>query len=270
MPWRSSGGVFRPLCMPHVPVVADRGELRRAVAEHRGLLAYWTSDWDSSGGDWWWTCCDRPDYDLDTIESARGRRSIRKGLRECTVRRMEAGNFARPAYPVYRGAVESYGGSVPTRAEYARRVERLAAYPGTEFWAAFRGQRMAAFATCQVVDNAVILGSTKSDPEFHRHNPNAALFYTIARHYLRQGRRYVSNGSRTLWHPSNINDFLLTLGFRKIHCRLHVQLSTVARLIDGSRVVAWGRFLGLARFAGGRWAQLEGFDRLVRIAKTFR
>jgi hypothetical protein len=240
------------------------------LTEHRALLACWTSAWDTpEPTEWWWTCCDRDEYEMENIESARGRRSIRRGLRDCVVRRVPAEVFAPLAYPIHRAALESYGVHPPTARAYARTIESMAEYRGTEFWAAFRGNRMAAYATCQVIDDAVTLGSTKSDPELDRHNPNAALFYSIARHYLHYGLRYISNGSRTLWHPTHINEFLTTLGFRRVYCRVHVQLSPAARLIDESRVAAWGRFLGLARLAGRKWAQLQGFDHLMHIARSF-
>ncbi len=270
IPWRLSGRVLRPLAMPHVPVDVDREQLRKAIARHRALLAYWTTDWDSPAScEWWWTCCDRGDYEIENIDSARGRRSIRRGLHNCTVRRVESAVFGRLAYPIHRAAVESYGQRPPTEQEYVENMERMAAYPGTEFWATFQGGRMAAFATCQVIDGAVTLGTTKSDPELDRYNPNAALFYYIARHYLQEGLRYISNGSRTLWHPTSINEFLIRLGFRRVFCRVNVQLSPVARAIDKSRLVKTGRFLGLAKLSRNRWATLEGFDRLVKIARTF-
>jgi hypothetical protein len=269
-PWRQSGIVLRPLCMPHVPIEVGRRELRQAISDHHALLACWTSDWDSiDASEWWWTCCDRRDYDLESIESARGRRSIRRGLRNCTVRRVGGDIFAELAYPIHRAAVESYGDKPPSRRQYVEDTLRLATYPGTEFWAAFYGDRMAAFSICQTFDGAVTLGSTKSDPQLDRYNPNAALFYSIARHYLQRGLRYVSNGSRTLYHPTSINEFLIRLGFRRVFCRVHVELSPVARIIDKSRLVQSARLMGLPRLAGRKWAQLEGFDRLLQIAHSF-
>ena len=176
----------------------------------------------------------------------------------------------RLAYPIHAAAVRAYRQNPPSEEEYLHHVEQMGAYPGTEFWGAFHGDRMAAFATCQFVDRAVSLGSTKSDAELDKHNPNSALFYTIARHYLEQGLRYVSNGSRTLWHPTQINDFLETLGFRKVYCRVNVVVSSAARILDGVSISNWGRFLGLERLFGKRWMQLQGLHRLLRIAETFR
>jgi hypothetical protein len=269
IPWRVYEGALRPLCMPHVPVVVNERELQAALTQQRALLACWTSRWDTpEPTEWWWTCCDH-DCEIENIASARGRRSIRRGLRDCVVRRVPADVFAPLAWPIHRAALEDYGVHPPAARDYARTIARMAEYRGTEFWAAFRGDRMAAFATCQVLDDAVTLGSTKSDPQLDRHNPNAALFYSIARHYLQRGLRYISNGSRTLWHPTHINEFLTTLGFRRVYCRVHVQLSPAGRLLAESRIATWGRFLGLTRLAGRRWARLQGFDRLLHIARSF-
>lgn len=271
VPWRSVGGMLRPLSMPHVPIDVDRRQLRKAISEHGALLAYWTSDWDGfDSSEWWWTCCDGDDYDVAGIGSSRGRRSIRSGLRDCAVRRVEPDDFLASAYPIHRAAAESYGQDPPSESEYAETIERLSAYAGTEFWGAFVDERMAAFAMCQTVDDAVILGSTKSDRELDKHNPNAALFYALSQDYLQRGLKYVSNGSRTLLHPTAINEFLERLGFRKVPCRVNVELSRTARIIDRSRVAKWGGRVGIPRLAGGRWDKVAGFDELMRIADTFR
>jgi len=270
-PWGMTDRVLRPMTMPHVGLSPDRRDLRKAIAEHGALLAVWTSEWDSldASSPWWWTCCDQQGYEFDRIDSSRGRRSIRKGLRECEVRQVPSREFGPLAYPIHAAAVRSYGQPAPDEAVYLRHIEQMAAYPGTAFWAAFHGDCMAAFATCQVVDQAVSLGTTKSDPELDKHNPNAALFYTIAEHYLDRGILYVSNGWRPLWHPTRINDFLETLGFRKVYCRVNVVASGKVRLLDRTAVARWGRFLGLERLLGKRWLQLQGLHRLLRIAETF-
>jgi len=130
-------------------------------------------------------------------------------------------------------------------------------------------KRLAAFAICQTIDDAVKLGSTKSEPTLHRYNPNAALFYTIAQHYLNGGKRYITNGWRTLWHPTKINTFLEQVGFRKVYCKLQVELSPVAELFYRSHMATWGSTLGFNKVFGARWHQIEGLHKLIRIAKTF-
>lgn len=268
-PWKKVGPILSPLAMPHVPISVNRAELREALRSRGASVARWTTEWDSGPSEWWWVCCDKPDYDLDTIESSRARRAIRSGLRDCTIRVVSAGEFANVAYPIFRTALDGYGMSPPTDTEYAETIRRMALYPGTEFWGAFVGATLAAFATCQVIDGAVTLGSTKSDPEQHKHNANSALFYSIAQHYMRRGMRYVSNGSRTLYHPTTINEFLERMGFRKVFCRLNVQVTRGARVLHRLGVARWAKSLGAARVFPQQWLKLDGFDRLMKISESF-
>jgi hypothetical protein len=270
VPWHLYGRVLMPLSMPHIPIEVDRAALRTAMAHTKALLACWTTHWDGyDDSEWWWVACDQDEYDVETVASPAGRQSIRKGLRNCSVSRIEATEFRSLAYPIQRAALVRYGGRPPTEAEWAEHVDHLAGYPGTEFWGAFHDGHLAAFAVCLIIDGAVDLGSAKSDPDFHKYEPNAALFHTVCKHYLGNGLGYVTNGSRTLSHPTAINDFLEKLGFRKVHCRVDVELSPVAKIIDAAGLVKWGRYAGFPKLIGARWSQLESFARLMTIARTF-
>ncbi len=269
-PWHLYGRILRPVSMPHVAIEVDPKAVRRAIDEVGALLAYWTTDWDrAEPSEWWWTVCDQTDYEVENVVSSRGRRAIRRGLRDCTVRLIESGDFSELAYPIYRQAVLDYGSQPPSHDAYAKQVDSLAGYAGTQFWGAFVDEQLAAFAACELVDGAVVLGSTKSDPEMDSHNANAALFYELTRFNLERGAQYVTNGSRTVLHPTTINEYLERLGYRKAYCRLNVILSRTASIADRTRIAEWGARVGLARLLGTRWPELEGFDRLVRIAGTF-
>ncbi len=270
VPWHLYGRVLMPLTMPHVPLEVDRTVLRRAMTEKKALLASWTSDWDSlADSEWWWVACDLPNYDVDLLASSAGRQSTRKGLRHCSVDRLELTEFCGLSYPLLRSAVERYGEPPPGETEWKTGIEQLARYPGAEFWGAFCDNRLAAYAICLVIDGAVDISSAKSDPELHKHEPNAALFYTLSKHYLDGGMRYVTNGTRTLSHPTTINTFLEKLGYRKVPCRVNVELSLAAKAVDAVHLARWGRSVGLPRFLGSRWSQLESFNKLLTIAKTF-
>lgn len=271
VPWHLYGRVLMPLTMPHIPLIVDRSHLRKVMSKCGALLACWTTDWDCAGAtEWWWVACDQDNYGVETLPSSSGRRSIRKGLRECEVRLLDVEEFCDFAYPIYRAAIESYGAQSPDREAFARNVHGLACYEGTDFWAAFCENQMAAFTVCQIRDGAVDLSMAKSDPRFHRHEPNAALFYGLTRHYLSGGIEYVTNGARTLSHPTTINDFLEKLGFRKVYCRVEVELSLTASLVNRSRIARWGRNIGLPGVFPRHWEQVESFDKLMRIADTFK
>ncbi len=270
IPWHLYGRMLMPLCMPHIPFEVNRQEVRDALSQHNALLACWTTDWDSfDESNWWWVVCDSAEYDIERVSSAGERKSIRRGLRRCSVRRIEVSEFAPLAYPIYQTALRGYGTRPPEATRFAEDVDRWASYPGTEFWGAFHEGKMGAYVVCRVIDGAVAMISSKSDPELHKHKPNAALFYTLSRYYLRDGLQYITGGSRALLHPTAIQDFLEKLGFRKAFCRVNVELSPMARIADRSRIVQWGTYLGLRNLFGPRWRQLEGLDKLMRIASSF-
>ncbi len=98
------------------------------------LLAIWTSNWDElRDSEWWWTCCDADNYDVSSLESRRGKKSVLKGLRNCRVEIVDSQKFAHLAYPIYAEAMKSYGQAVPDNREYAEDIRALAECPGREF-----------------------------------------------------------------------------------------------------------------------------------------
>lgn len=269
-PWYVKDRVLSPLSMPHKKISANPDNIRKALLNSQALMARWYDDWDQEKSGWWWTCCDNRQYDVDQIENARGRRGIRKGLRECDIRLVEPQKFVELSYDIYINALNSYGYSssqIPSKKEYRDHILRLAQYSGTEIWGAFVKNELAAYAVCKIIDNAVNLGSTKSNSDLHRYCPNNALFYSITRHYLRErGVRYVTNGARTLLHTTSINDFLIRMGYRRIFCRIHVELAKFLRFLLFTRVDIWGKALhGLKILPTPQWKKAQSFLKLLEI-----
>ena len=272
MPWAVEAGILSPILMPHAQTEVPRSEVQAILRQSGALLATWTTEWNCNPTEWWYTCCDVDGYSLETIENQRGKRSVKSGLKNCTVRQVPPTEFARLAYPIYVESLASYqAAEIPTEATYLAFILRKAQYPGTAYWGAFHGDVMVAFSTCFMVNQAVSLGSTKSLKAFNHLNANSALFFEICRYYLNEGGAlYVSNGRRNLLHPTSINDFLERMGFRKIYGRMHIALSPTARLIHTSRVARWGKILFLHKVNGNLWDKIEGFGKLMEIKKAMK
>ncbi|MCE5253307.1 MAG: GNAT family N-acetyltransferase [Actinomycetia bacterium] len=269
-PWVDYNRVLMPLPMPHISVDTDRAGLRKVLKQSGCLLAVWTTEWDTSQvTEWWWTCYDRQPVSVDNISDRRGRRSVRKGLRCCTVRRVHPEEYAESGFPIYCAACEQYGVSAPTLEEFREGAKRSAAYRGSEFWGAYYDEIMVAYATCVVQDDAVSLGSTKSLPDYDKYQSNAALFYSICEHYSQRGLRYITNGSRTLWHPTQINDYLQRLGFRKVYCRLNLEMSPPLAAVHKTQLLHLAGALHLEKVIGRPWHKLMGLAKLVDIAESF-
>lgn len=269
-PWFVEGRIMMPIgpayCMPEV----SRSAVRRAMSKTGASLAVWTSEWDEhEESEWYWTCCDTKVEDVAEIKASRGRWSIRKGLRSCTIRTVETDAFAKESFPIYDAALQSYGQAPPVEADYHRQVHTAAGYPGTTFWGAYVEDQLVAYAVCKEVEGAVSLSSAKSLREFNKQNPNAALFYTLTQHYLGEGCKYVTNGSRTLWHPTTINDFLTSLGYRRVYARVNVEASRTLRTLSSPKLTSVAKAMGAHKVLGRRWLQMEGLQQLFRISESF-
>ena len=230
-PWRRSGRVLEPLGFPHLHDRAppDRAALRGYLRRRPGVVARWTDRWDqgAQGSPWWWVCCDDPDYSVEAIRSKRGRRGIRRGLRSCVVEPMAPSRFVELSYPILVESLKRYGVArrhFPVERGYRDRWMRASEYGGRTFWGASVGGDLAAYAICSEADGGAIIGVTKSRRALRSHCPNNALLFELTRHYLRdRGLRFVTNGARTLLHPTEINSFLERMNYRRVPARLNLE-----------------------------------------------
>lgn len=274
IPWFYENKILKPLTLPHKINNVDRKKVRDIIKSHGALVAYWTDNWDLAETEWWWTSCDNKEYDVENIEDKRGRRDVRKGNRECTVERIKPEDFAELTYEIYSKAFKSYkyhNLNVLSREQYSEYIYRKNKFQGYELWGAFVNKKIAAYASAVVINDAVLIESAKSDYELQVHCPNNALFYRMTKHYLcERGKLYITNGPRTLLHPTNINDLLIRMGYRKIYCRLNVELSGLSKLILYSGINKWLNIFGLFdKVFPGPFAKLKSFLKLIEISKTF-
>ncbi len=275
LPWSIRGKILEPIFLPHIELSINRNKIREALLDTKALFAYWTDDWNrASESEWWWTICDDINYDINNLENSSGKRGIRKGLSMCSVHRIEINEFADITYSIFAKSQKSYGlndSQIQTKEQYKNKILRFGNYDGFETWGAFTKEGLAAFASCVFIDNAVSLGSTKSDPELHKYYPNNALFYYITKHYLQErGAFYITNGNRTLLHSTTINDFLIRMGYRKKYCRLNIELTRKSKILSEVKIIALNRYLKLLwKKFPNPYQKLEAFYKLIEISKTF-
>lgn len=273
-PWELRNRILIPISLPHTIQNINRNKVKEAISKTNALLAHWTTDWDRTQSEWWWTCCDMKNYDLEIINNPTGRRGIRKGLAFCSVKRMEPATFCELTYNIYYKSLLAYKirkSEIISYEHYEEKILRQSTYKGFEMWGAFVNEKLASYAICLLIDDVVSLGSTKSDPEFHKYFPNNALFYHITKHYLNErGVSYITNGPRTLLHSTTINDFLIRMGYRQVYGRLNIELSQYAKLLIKSGIGRGIQHLDfLAKLYPDAIAKLNAFLKLEKISKTF-
>lgn len=270
MPWVCSNRKLVPLVPPHRMRPVDSSQITNAIRKTNALLALWHERWDTDPCEWWRVVCDNACYDLELL-SKNARRDIRAGLRRCEVRRLDPDVFLDHGFEVYTSAQARYGANVETMTaeRFQTMVRKNQSYAGRETWGAFANERLIAWVSCIVQDDIVNLSWAKSNPEYLRLLPNNALCYELTRHYLRDRQmRYVSDGTRSVLHDTNFQDFLCKMGYRRVYCPLKIAMKPVVRLAITSGMHRWGTLLGLNRVLPKPWEQFGAVCRAHEIAKA--
>ena len=271
-PWVVSNRRLLPVAMPHRVGPVKLAEVRQSVWETGAAVAVWNDGWDTAPCEWWAVCCDDKIYDIERIPSKSRRNKLRRGLRRCEVRQIEAEWFAEYGYEVYAAAHRQYGPASPAVSadDFAREAMRNAEYPGRETWGAFVDGALVAYDSCIVVDDAVLSSASKSIPAMHWANPNEALSYVTTLHYLRErNMAYMMGGWRVLDHPTQIQDFMMSLGFRRIYCPVRIAVHPVVDMVLRSGFHRWCA-AGIGLLSKRMSRQLNALDKLVGIARDCR
>lgn len=268
VPWCATSGVLEPVAPPHLLRPVAIHDVRQGMKQTGAWVARWNDAWDTAPCDWWWVCCDDPEYDVEKFGS-RGRRDVRAGLRRCEVRRLDPHWFVEHGYAVLAAASIRYGTEVGlTKEQFAANVMESAQYHGRETWGAMVDGKLAAFASCIVCEDVVFLSWAKSDPSYHASCPNNVLAYILTRHYLRDRRlRYVTDGSRAALHATQYQDFLQKMGYRRIYCPLHLALHPLLSSALRFRVQKSVGAL-LARVVPSVMEKLRAMEQLAQIARA--
>ena len=177
------------------------------------------------------------------------------------------------AIPVYAAAVAEYPneGWCHSADQFYDEVIQCARYPGRETWGAFVGDKFVAYVSCIVMDGAVGLSWSKSDPAELHHKPNNALTYALTRHYLVERKlKYVTAGARVVQHPTHIQEFRQAMGYRRLYCSLKVQMHPLLTAGVCLRLDRLGGWSVLRKVAPKLAMNLSGTGLLARIAKSCR
>lgn len=193
------------------------------------LFARWTEDFDcGQATDFWYTILDAP-FELELVKSKK-RYEIKRGLKNFDVRLVEVNKLKDELEKVlYLVKTESYG-------ENPARLSHFYLKDKQECYGVFSKSSGALVGYALISDygSYAELDSLKVLPEYEKYGANAALVYNVIVHFNdRLGKEfYISNGTRTINHPTHFNDYLERLfGFRKAYCKLKIEYSTAMKIM---------------------------------------
>lgn len=230
--WFLYNGALVPDAPPHIPLSLTRKQAQFLLRKSKAYFIRWPSDFDCGFETEWWYLIREKGFSLEEFDSKR-RQEIKKGLKKCTVKKVDAEFIAQNGYEVYINAFKSYDTfqKPADQEEFYRRMMSRKGNPVFDFWGAFciSDGKLIAYFMNRLEETSCLYSSAKFLPEFLNLSVHHALVYQMTNYYLGElGLRYVCAGARSISHKTNSQDFLIKkLNFRKAYCRLNVIYSPV-------------------------------------------
>ena len=158
------------------------------------------------------------------------RNQIRKGLNTFKIKKIDQQTMIKYAYDIYVNTFKSYKtyNRLKTKEIFLREINE-----NWEFWGVYYDNILVGFSQNKLQEGFCDYSTIKIIPAYQKMYASYALLYHMNKYYLHEMKiDYVSNGARSIFHNSNIQDFLMKkFKFRKAFCNLHVVYSPNVRKI---------------------------------------
>ncbi len=193
--------------------------------EGKPLLVRWASEWDcEEESNWWYIICDAP-YEREKL-SKKSRKNIRKSIENCEVKKIKPLDCANDLWRVFQEAVARYTNYSISIDEETFKNQIVNKKNNEEYWAGYdrvTGQ-MIGYKICTVYDEWVECTVSKYSSDYLNLRVSDALNDVVLDYYLNIcGKKYVSNGSRSVVHDTNVQDYYQEhFKFRKAYCKVNI------------------------------------------------
>jgi hypothetical protein len=218
-----------PIGPPHLDYSLLQDQVRVLLKHFPGcLMVRYTTGFETRdlSTEWYAVICDNF-KDISQL-SAKNRRKINKGLKNCVVEKIDANYLAQHGYEVYASAFKRYRDNSKPVSEKDFREEKYltAEFPDVyHYWGVFHQNRLIAYSSNIVYsDEGVDYTAMKFNPDYLGFFSAYALIYTMNLNYLKeQSFLYANAGFRSISHATNIQDFLIQkFGFTKAPTRINI------------------------------------------------
>ena len=222
-----------PAYLPHCYPAISTANVEKALIASGALFARWESEFGNiQQGQWWHVIRKGPWYSQECSSKTRSR--IRRGRKRLHVEIVSPETIASKGYEVCKKASKRYKTPrfLPDVASFQKKVLSAQTYPENfQFFGVFTGNELIAFSENYIQENAVFWESTWYDPEHLRNYSSYVLIDAILNYYLNESKySYVSDGTRSIYHKTNVQDFLIhNFGFIKEYAVLHVKYTPFFR-----------------------------------------
>jgi hypothetical protein len=215
--WRPYQKALVPASLRPEPIELNADQARELLQDSGALLLRYFTRTSERPTDFWYTACS--EYNFKNLVH-KVRTQIRRAYKDCRVEPVDPVWLADNGYKCYTAAFAKYRNAQPeSRAEFDAMCRGSEDGP-FDFWGVFVGEKLVGFAKYAVGEDYAAGLVIKLDPRFLSLSPSAALQDTILTKYVAGQGKTVFGGFRSLVHDTNMHDFLLKFGYRRIYCDL--------------------------------------------------
>ncbi len=200
----------------------EKKQIRKMLRQRKAWFAMWNyaSDFDSKGN--WYRCiCDIKEYSDNSIRSSNVRHNLRRSLKRCLIKKIDISWLATNGYEVYLKASSNFKNFNTLSLEnYKNEMLENLKYDNRIAYGAFLEEKLIAYITLIICEDSIFGDTAFFDPDYSNAYPMYGLYFTVARDALSAGYSAFDRGTKPLFHETEIDSFLLRLGFRLSYCKL--------------------------------------------------
>jgi hypothetical protein len=218
--WRLYRRALLPASLKPSPVKMAAGQAQELLAKSGALFLRYFTRFHQKPTEFWYVGCS--EYKFENL-SGNTKSKIRRAHKNCMVRRVDPDWLGRNGYECYTAALAKY----PHNDEFYSQekflhIHREAMGGPFHFWGVFVEERLVAYAKCVNGEDYVSTLVLKFNPNHLRLYSAYALIDLLLQTYVREERKLLVNGFRSIAHDTQMQDFLLQFSFRRFYCDLQI------------------------------------------------
>jgi len=222
--WKYYHGALLPEVAPHVKIELTENEEHELVKLSKLYFIRYVSNWDKKEESQFWYVIKDKFGGMEEL-SSNTRSKVRRGLKNCIVKKVTKKLIADNGFEIYYHAFRSYSTYLKPmdKEDFRNNILRC---NKCDFWAVYKKDedKIIAYSQNHIEDNSINYSTIKFHPDYLKFYPSYALFFEMNQYYLNEKKfLYVNDGARSISHDTNIQDFLINkFKFRKAFCQLHI------------------------------------------------
>lgn len=215
---------YNQIIIPLGPILVDAPkesiDIPAIFKKLKGKLVWWSFFDGEAVQSGWYGVIKKEYIEIEDYPSSNVRNQIRKGIKNCLIKRIPIRDLAEKGYPVYASAVKEHlKKRLKSISDFKNEIEQLEDFQDIiHSWGIYHDEILIGYSLVYTYGNIEAnISEIRINPDYNSQYPSYALFHLLSAEYLnKQGFKYMSDGYRNLMHKTQIQDFLIKkFGFIK-------------------------------------------------------